>query len=103
MKMKSKKVTLIEVDYNELDKQVNKFLIKQGVKWKHAGDRFECIAEEEWGNDQSHSFDVDGKIDADDKKRILGGEFSWQTGAILNWMAAEGEIPKGEYKIDVCW
>lgn len=102
--MKTKTVTLIEVEYNDLDDQITKFLNEKGIKWKHPKDaRFECIAEEEWGNDESHALDVDGKVDDYDKKEILAGELSWKTAAILNWMASEGVVPKGTYKVDICW
>lgn len=102
--METKTVTFTEIEYHELDEKITKFLNEKGVKWRFPDQpSFECVAEEEWRNDESHSMTVDGKICANEKKEILSGEYSWQTNTILNWMAAEGEIPKGEYRINICW
>jgi hypothetical protein len=100
--MKVRTATLIEIDAVELDEQVTKFLNEQQIRWK-GGNTYECVAYQEWGNDQSHSYDIDGKVDEDDLTRIREGELHWQLPTILNWMAREGVAPIGEYKIDVCW
>lgn len=34
---------------------------------------------------------------------VAARELGWQTNTILNWMASEGVIPKGEYRINICW
>jgi hypothetical protein len=103
--MKTSIVTLIEVEYKELDEQVTKFLNSKGIKWQYEkkDQRYECVAEEEWGNDESHSFNVDGKVDEYSKEEIIKGNLSFQLHGILDWMAAEGVIEKGTYKIDICW
>jgi hypothetical protein len=100
--MKSSTVTLIEVDYHELDETVTKFLKEKQIKW-HSDEQYQCVAEQEWGNDQSHCFTVDGDVDEDCIQRIKDGRLGWSLGNILNWMASEGALAKGEYKIDVCW
>lgn len=99
--MKTRTVTLIEVDYSDLDEQVTKFLTSKEIDCGKSG--YECVAEQEWSNDESHSFDVDGKVDKGSLKEIQKGEFGWQLRTILNWMASEGVVPKGTYKVDICW
>lgn len=103
-KMKTRTATFTEIEYHELDDMITKFLNEKGIKWKFPDQsKFECAAEEEWGNDESHATTVDGKVDKYDKEQILKGELGYKTYAILDWMAAEGAIPKGEYRINVCW
>lgn len=102
--MKTTQTTVVELDYDELDKKVTKFLKEKGVKWQEHRTKYECLSEEEWGNDQSHAFAVDGKnVDKYNKKEILAGNFSFQLPTILDWMVKDGALPAGTYKIDVCW
>ncbi len=96
--MKTTIVSCIEVDYNDLDESITEFLKNKG-----RDDQYECVAYEEWGNYESHDFDIDGDVNEDDKKRILTGDLHFQTSSILNWMAEEGIIEKGNYKIDIFW
>lgn len=100
--MKTTKKTILEVDYNELDKSINEFLKEKGIKGE-----FEVVADEELNNDSQKSFLVDGKEDEFflkyDLPDIKKGKFSFKTGTILNWMCIEGKIEAGEYIVDICW
>ena len=90
------------VNYNELDRAINEFLKKKGcVK------TFEFVDHEEMSNDSSKEF-VIGQYDfsvPDEKKKkeIIDGKLSWRTNWILEWMCAEGEIPSGNYVVNVSW
>lgn len=103
--MKTTTKTVIEVDYNELDGEVTRFLRSKNIEVGEYG--YECTAEEEWGNDSSHELNVDGKLDdffeKYDKPDILKGKLSYKLSAILNWMAAEKVIEPGKYLVNVCW
>lgn len=96
--MKTNTKTVREVDYNDLDEAITEFLKSKGVN-----KNYECVAYEEWGNYESHSFDVDGDIDEADKTQILHGNLHYQTQNILNWMAEENVIENGEYLVSVYW
>ena len=88
---------VISISGNELDRAITEFLRSKG----HSEENFdkygcECVAENEWGNYQEHSFDVD----AIPTKEPLG---SLATGEILNLMCFEGYIEAGEYLVDCSW
>lgn len=88
------------VNYNDLDDAINEFLKKKGCL-----KTFEFVDVEEMSNYSSKEIDV-GKYDwaipdNDDKESILGGEYN--TSDILEWMHHEGEIPSGDYVVEVSW
>jgi len=91
--------TIIEVDYHDVDKAVNEFFKLKGIEGK-----CECVPDNEWSNDSSHSFNIAPELPSkDDEERIRSCHLSWRIGAILDWMCAEGHIDAGEYIIDICW
>lgn len=92
-----KKKTVIEVSYSDLEKLVKKHYPEQ---YKHMGG-YSFAAVEECGNDTSHGFDVDGKLDDWDLEKFAKGEAS--NIALLNKLCADGLIEAGEYLIEVCW
>ena len=101
--MKYTTKTIREVDYNVLDRAITEFLKdKEADLGPYEKYGYECVAANEWGNYQSHSFTVDGDIDAEGKEEIMDGD-NYGTSDILNWMAEEGVIGKGEYLISVSW
>ena len=100
--MKVTKRVVFEVNHNDLDKAITEFLKSKGIKCEY----YECVAYEEWCNDQSHSFNVTGKESEYEfnLEDIRNREFSYgTTRSILNWMCAEKVIEPGEYLIDVSW
>lgn len=93
-----KKRIVTEIDSNELDELVK----------KHLGySEYEFVPVEECGNDSSHEFTVDGKIDAYEEKDLAkwkAGQFvHYSNGLVLNELARQGYIEKGEYLVTVCW
>jgi hypothetical protein len=56
-----KEVTYIEMNHNELDRIIQKHYNKPD---------FSSIAMEEWGNDQSYNFYLNGKLDKWDEKDL---------------------------------
>jgi hypothetical protein len=102
--MKTVSKTILVVDYHELNKTVNDFLKSKGVQTTCP---YECVAYEEWSNGSNHSFCAgvepgDGEYEYDIED-ILKGDFQYKLTSILDWMAAEGVIEKGEYLVNVYW
>lgn len=102
MANKPKKKTVLEWDYQDL----NLFITEKFGKPNGIPGEYECVAYEEWGNYESHVFDVDGEdfeqesIDdmISDKKY-----YDYNTGDILNYLCHKGLLKKGEYLISVFW
>jgi len=93
--------TVIEVDVREVDTAITDFLRSKNYSDKNLYFHkygYECIAENEWSNYQSHAFTVTPET-PEDPADIEG----LSTGEILNWMCAEGLIKQGEYLVDVFW
>lgn len=102
------KKTVIEINYNDLDKAITEFLKSKGYSRKNFDKYgYECVAENEWGNYQAHTFTI-GKYDwaipdEDDRNNMLKGEHVLSTDEILEWMCAEKLIEPGEYLVEVFW
>jgi len=93
--------TINKLDYNDLDKEITAFLKSKNYSEKNFDKYdYECVAENEWGNYQSHSFDVEPEDPDQDEKQDIKG---LGTGEILNWMCFDKIIPPGEYLVDVFW
>lgn len=90
--------TIREVDYKDLDEAVNEFLKSKGIN-----KNYNCVAYEEWSNNESHSFDVDSELDDDLLNDLMAGKLHYKTSDILNWMCHEGSIASGEYTINIFW
>jgi len=90
------------INSNDLDKAINEFLKKKGCL-----KTFEFVADHEMRNDSSQVFDIgeyDWAIpDDDEKAEILSGDFHYRGDDILEWMHHEGEIPLGNYVVEVSW
>lgn len=103
--MKTVTKTIIEVNYNDLDEAITKFLKSKGFSDKNFDQcGYESAVENEWSNDQSHSFAVDGKIYSYQQEQVdrkKWGKLSTRT--LLNLMFNEGLIESGEYIVDVSW
>jgi hypothetical protein len=106
--LKGTKKTIISVDYDHVDDAITKFLIEKDAltesmrseKEKGRSPRYECIPENEWGNDQEQEIEVRPKdLDADDKLDM----FCVSTGDILDWMCFEGRVEAGTYLVSICW
>ncbi len=96
-KLKYKKETVYQVDYDDFDKFVN-----EGYKPIRP---YQLVAWEEVGNDSSHQYSIDGKfVDEDEEKEIKSGKISkYCAGRILELACKDGLIPAGNYSINVCW
>ncbi len=103
--MKFTKKTVIEINYGDLDELITDFLKSKGFSEKNFDKYgYECVAENEWGNDQSHSFTVSGEIGSYTQKKIDEKDYgSLSTYDLLDWICAEKGIDPGEYLVDVCW
>lgn len=92
--MKTETVTLIKVDYGEVERVIN----------KHYGfDSYSLASAEEVGNDVSLEWDIDGEVDDYNAKQIANRVESYYTRAYMNDLARQGIIEKGTYLIDVSW
>jgi|ERR1035437_137067 hypothetical protein len=100
--MKTKTKTVIEVDYHDLNEEIAKFLKSKDLPI--GADGFECVVEEEWGNDSDHAFTLEKEQpDEYDMVKMKKGNYQYKVGSILNWMCAEGVLAAGEYLVTVCW
>lgn len=101
MKLKHKMESVIRVDYSDLDD----FLTERF----DLPEDYEFAAMEELGNDVVKSINVEacklGKYDQQyiDAVLINKEPESYGTRTILCYLCNLGEIPEGEYLIDVCW
>ena len=92
--LKYNEKTYREVDYNDLDNFISEVF---GIK-------YECVAYEEWGNYQSHSFDVTPEeLDDHYKEELKEGDFHYMLGCLLNDACHQGLLQPGDYLINVFW
>ena len=92
------KKTIIEVEYRDLEKFIKKVYDKN----------IELVPSENWSNDESHSFNVDGQLDTWEETELMdfmeNDDASYGiTRVLLNDLARKGEIEVGEYIVNVCW
>lgn len=100
MPLKIRTVTTHRVDCYDLDAFINASY--------PGGKPFNFVADQEAGNDSSHTFTVStGVLDDYDQGKVnafaagKGGGFL--ASALLNDMCVQGLIPAGYYTIEVCW
>jgi hypothetical protein len=86
--------------YHELDDDSFERLVKLVYEKK-----YEFVADIECGNDSSHTFNVDGKAyDTNGVEKFkTTGHYSYLAGDLLNDLAAQDILPKGEWIIGVSW
>jgi hypothetical protein len=99
--MKTKTVTVIEVEYNELDKAINEFYGKPSRT-------FSVVADQELGNDSQKEITVSKEpLDKWDQAKVGAfknlGAYGFSLGSLLQDMANAGAIEPGTYLIKVCW
>lgn len=91
--------TVHNVDYHDWESFVNKFY---GVEC------YDFVSSEECGNDSNHTYSPDGKQDKYEVQDIAefvkqDGNICYRTSEIFNDLVAKGEIPAGNYCVNVCW
>jgi len=96
--LKHKKVFVIEVTDRNLD----------AFFFEVYGFEYEIAAQHECSNGTNLSFDVDGKVyefeEADLQKFKETGKLKmWSCGLLLNDLARQGIIEKGNYYVNVSW
>jgi hypothetical protein len=99
MKNPFKKEVIFRADSSDLDNFINK---EYGTKI------YEFVADQESGNDVSHSFTVSGKLSDWDKKALKKFNVHYPAGGpithiLLNDLCRQGKIESGRYIVDVCW
>jgi hypothetical protein len=111
--MKNQKLSVIKVDYDELEDTINEYF-----KEFHGFDpivddnqSFEFVAMKECGNYQSHLFEnVNGELSKDDlgklQKVIEKKDFyeaQWRVDIFLNYLCSKSVIESGNYLVKVYW
>lgn len=96
MKLKSKKLEVILVEYYNLEKVIADFYNLEDVS---------IVAMEEWRNDSYHKMDVHGKnYDNEHILKWLRGETHWYVlNNIMQELCHKKVIPPGIYLIWVSW
>lgn len=90
-----KQITYTELYYKDFDR-----LVQETYELPN----YKCIAENEWNNDSSYTFqDVNGIVDEGDEKALAAKTFSWQADLLLNDLVRRGKLLPGNYIIEVCW
>ena len=98
------KNVVFEVDYVDLDEAITTFLRSKSFTNKNFDKHgYECVAENEWCNDQSHTFNVSAALPDKYELEKLANNQEPYTCAILDWMCADGLIEAGEYLVNVSW
>jgi hypothetical protein len=84
-----------EVNYHDLDEFISEIF----------GIEYECVIYEEWGNYQSHSYTVEGRLlDGYTAKELGYGSIpKYSLGQLLDHACHLEYIEPGEYIIDVFW
>ncbi len=98
------KRVVLEVDYNDLDEAITTFLKSKSFtnnNFEKYG--YESVAENEWTNDCQHSFGVSARLPDESTLKRLNENREPSTGALLDWMCADGLIEPGEYLVTVSW
>lgn len=97
LKIQSETVTLLKVQYYDLDEFIEKM----------SGHPYNCVSAEEWSNDSHHRFNIGPDADQWDVERWesqkAGREPSFSLRSILTCLCAEGHIEPGIYFIEVGW
>ena len=100
IEMKTKEVSYHTVNHFEWERVVNEFY-KPTPEW-------DFVSDHEANNDSDYSFNVDGKVDDRDEKRLEAFRKdslsqSFMTRMLLNDLCKKGLIPEGVYLIRVSW
>jgi|SRR5690349_264005 len=100
------KKEIYEMEYGDFDEFVEEKL----------GRAYECVADNEWSNYESHDFDIT-RLDTNDdpdcffqrytvrevEQWIRGEKTSIDAGSLLEYMAYKEMIPYGSYLITIFW
>lgn len=96
--LKCKEVTTVEVNYSDLEN-----FVSQVYKTKD----YSFTATAECGNDTTHRFKIDGKLDSYGKEALeklkSGNDRGVSNQDILECLCFEGHIKPGTYIVRVCW
>lgn len=89
--------------YHEVDAYSLSAFIKEVY-----GHNFEFVADQECGNDSSHTFEVSRKNSFEDLVDDMiafkdNGKYAFMAGPILNDLCDQDLIPAGTYLISVSW
>ena len=102
-----KEVTVIKVNYNDIDKLINRHF--KNEKHKHG---YELAAYEERGSGDCEDWEIDIKpeeitkdsYDYEDIEKIQNGKWPhYSTQTLLNHLCYQGVIKSGNYLIDISW
>ena len=93
-----KRVSRREVDYNEIDDVISTYY----------GHRFEVMADQEWGNYESHPVDIKKEpLDRYDQEKVdtfkATGKGRWLLQALLTDMANNGVLAEADYEIRISY
>jgi len=97
MELKGTKQVVIRVDYNDVEKLINKYYF-------NGTNEFSIVASQEMSNDSQFEVDVDGVLTEYDldclsnKDQDYGATYNY-----LNDLANKGIIEMGTYIINICW
>lgn len=99
MPLKSRKKTVIEVEYGDLER-----FVKETYKQKE----YSFVAAQECGNDSSHSFSIEKELlDEYDQKKLDAftktGKYGFINHTVLQDLVNRDLIEPGNYVIRVSW
>jgi hypothetical protein len=100
--LKTRKVVRLEVDFSDLQYEINKFLRKEFGKNAHD---YDIVAEEEWYNNTAYDYTVkEQNLNETNYNEYKAGDYGrGSTHYILNWMCFQGVIKPGKYLVHCRW
>lgn len=98
-KLAFKTETIHTVSWSDFEDFVNEFY---GITGYH------FVSSEEASNDSSHRYSATGELGKWDKKDMKefvekNGTPCYRTALVFNDLVAKGQIPAGDYCVEVCW
>jgi hypothetical protein len=71
---------------------------------EHFGIDYECVAEEQWGNDETHEVEV-GPQEMQEyyRNKLKERKYEFMLHKLMDQMCFEGKLEAGAYLIEVYW
>lgn len=94
-----KREEVVRVQYHQLDDLIRE---QFGIR------DYECVAAEEWGNDEEHRFDLTNVSESDasdavDIEKAKAGDWQWKTWTLLEDLVRREILEPAIYIVQVSW
>lgn len=93
--------SVIDVERSELEQLVYEVYGKDIPELSR--ENYDFVHMQECGNDSTHEFNIDGKLDKYEIENWNRRDFMYRNHLILNKLCSDGYICPGCYMVSVCW